>query len=230
MQNIEKRHVLIPNIFTCLNLVGGFLAIWQMTEGHFHTAAWIIIIAVLFDMADGKLARHLDSESEFGFQLDSMADLITAGVAPSMMILYTANLPIMIRVISASMFLLSVAYRLARFNVHEKDERHHIYRGLPAPVAALTIVGFWFFRFRGLNLEPYAWAVLIFLLSGLMITGIPYKWPRVRFNEGLVQCIYSVLKLFITAAMTVFPSLFMFPCFIGYVIRGIVKFYVKISE
>lgn len=219
-----KTHIrlIIPNCFTGLNICCGFLAIWQMTEGHFLAAAWLIIVAVMFDMADGKLARYMGLESDFGFQLDSMADLITSGLAPAVMVLYAGPSWTVMRVTGAMIFVLASAYRLARFNVIEKNERHKMYFGLPAPVAAYTIVGLWFFKWQSAISHDILWTVTLVALPLLMVSRIPFKWPRVTFKEGAREGVFSIVKLGLTAAMVVFPGTFIFPLFAAYAARGVV--------
>lgn len=225
MLMIEARkeiRLIIPNCFTGLNICCGFLAIWQMTEGQFLASAWLIILAVMFDMADGKLARFMGLESDFGFQLDSMGDLITSGVAPAMLVLYQGPACQGLRVGGALLFVLASVYRLARFNVVEKNERHNMYFGFPTPVAAYTIVGLWFFRWKMAVPHDLLWAVVLLALPFLMISRIPYKWPRVTFREGFFETLLSVVKLSLTALMIVFPGIFIFPLFAGYAVRGII--------
>ena len=81
----------LPSLFTCLNLFFGFAAIIRIADKDFITAAWFIIIAVLCDGMDGKLARWTGAGSIYGFEMDSLADLVSFGVAPAFLI-YTSSL------------------------------------------------------------------------------------------------------------------------------------------
>ena len=105
----------------------------------------------------------------------------------------------------------------------EKNERHRLYRGLPAPVAAFTVVGLYFFRYDDALGGSVLWAVILAILPVLMVSRVPYRWPGVRFNRGWRESLLSVVKLGLTAAMTLFPSLFMLPCFVGYMALGLYK-------
>ena len=131
----------IPSLFTILNAFCGFLSVINSANHEYETAAIFIIIATLFDAVDGLAARLTKSSSEFGVELDSLSDVISFGLAPSFLIygIYLNELGD-IGVVISSLIMVFAAIRLARFNVQlvgfDKDK----FNGLPAPMAAMTIV------------------------------------------------------------------------------------------
>ena len=131
----------IPSLFTILNAFCGFMSVINSANHEYETAAIFIIIATLFDAVDGLAARLTKSSSEFGVELDSLSDVISFGLAPSFLIygIYLNELGD-IGVVISSLIMVFAAIRLARFNVQlvgfDKDK----FNGLPAPMAAMTIV------------------------------------------------------------------------------------------
>jgi len=171
----------IPSIFTIGNFLLGFLSILKILDGNFYTAAWFIILAVLCDGMDGKIARMTHSESSFGFELDSLADMVSFGAAPALLVYQSAlhTVPIL-----GTLF--------SRFNVIQAGNRSHGYLGLPIPIAAMTLAAFQISRFQisQAHLVPILFALqIIFIL--LMISTVPYDWPKLVKPDSLK----NVLKL-----------------------------------
>jgi CDP-diacylglycerol--serine O-phosphatidyltransferase len=138
-----KKH--IPNIITSLNLMSGLVSITMIFEHNFIMAGFFIFMAAVFDYLDGMAARLLDARSELGKQLDSLADVVSFGVAPGLMIFQMISLNclgscnILERLHIAPYFALLIplggALRLARFNIDLRQEEHFI--GLPIPANGL---------------------------------------------------------------------------------------------
>lgn len=149
------RLYLIPNLLTCGNLGAGFYAILGALNMNFQPAALAILAAIVLDMLDGRLARALKTTSAFGIQLDSLADLVSFGVAPAVLVYQVALYDLgRTGALIAFSYLLAAALRLARFNV-KAAERHppagageapatpvpatgsgDAFQGLPSPAAA----------------------------------------------------------------------------------------------
>ena len=132
---------LIPNMITCGNMLSGMLSLVLAFHGHFVPASWLVFFAVFFDFMDGKMARKLGGSSSFGMELDSLADVVSFGVAPAM-IIYSVYLKGFFGVtgaIVAAFFALCGALRLARFNVHHVDGS---FQGLPIPAGGHFLVSF----------------------------------------------------------------------------------------
>jgi CDP-diacylglycerol---serine O-phosphatidyltransferase len=138
---------MIPNMFTLGNLYCGFLSIGFAASGQFKNAAVLIIIGMMLDSMDGRLARMLNADSELGKELDSLADIVTFGVAPSFLVYYTSFYPYgLLGFIVAGLFPLFGGYRLARFNTSPKKASLHYFVGVPITAAGgimaiLTLFG-----------------------------------------------------------------------------------------
>ena len=157
MKNIKY---FFPNALTLLNLLLGCIAIIVVFRGknEYH-AAWFIFMAAGVDFLDGFAARALNAKSDFGAQLDSLADVVSFGVAPSILIFnwldmvltklsehgtyfwISANFTQNLIILSSLLFVVGAAIRLARFNVSKFEDND--FRGLPTPAAALIIASFW---------------------------------------------------------------------------------------
>jgi len=214
----------LPGLFTMLNLFCGFLSIIKSIEGSLDPAAWFIILAVLCDGMDGKLARWTNSESAFGFELDSMADLVSACLAPALLLFQGIFFHFgFLGMVFCFMFVFAGAYRLARFNVRQSGKRQGGYTGLPVPVAALTIVSFWIFHARKeyLVLNTF-WPVILMVLILLMVSLVPYDWPDIQFRGPWYRKIVSGVILLFVILMAIFPHWILFPLFVFYIVCGVV--------
>jgi CDP-diacylglycerol---serine O-phosphatidyltransferase len=157
----------IPNLLTSLNLFAGILAIMLIITSHVYWAAGLIWGAILFDGADGRVARRLNATSDFGKELDSLADLVSFGVAPAMLLYFVAYphygwwiYPVI------GLFPVAGALRLARFNVQNIKG---YFVGLPIPAAGglLTVVALLSER-----LPEIVPIMALLCLAGLMVSTI----------------------------------------------------------
>src|SRR5947208_578205 len=151
---IKITRSVIPSLFTVMNLFSGFIAIkTAFMDSDFEKAGWFIVLGALFDTLDGLMARLTHSASEFGVELDSLADVVTFGVAPSAIIykLYFFQFET-IGILIAALPAICGALRLARFNVQLVGFDKDFFKGLPIPSAALLIVSYVTFHY--LKMEP----------------------------------------------------------------------------
>lgn len=216
MNPFRVTRSLIPNLFTSMNMFSGFLSIINASEGRIIYAAWLIIIAGLFDTLDGVMARLTKSSSEIGVQLDSLSDLISFGAAPGFLIYvtYLHNYNAM-GVLISSLLLLLGGFRLARFNVQLVGFEKSYFKGLPIPTSGITISGFilaYYDKNTGFQ-EPFSSFIIpmIIILSLLMVSKIKYDtFPK--FNlQGLKEkplqisfLITAILILIITSGKALF--------------------------
>ena len=136
-KKLRRGIFLLPNIFTTLNLFCGFYSIIASTSGKFLAAAVAIIIAGVFDWLDGKIARATNTTSRFGVEYDSLADLVSFGMAPGIMMYLWALQPLgRIGWLAAFLFAACGALRLARFNTQFGSISSKHFIGLPIPAAA----------------------------------------------------------------------------------------------
>jgi len=174
------RHgaAILPSLFTTGNLFLGFWAIIKTLDGQFAEAAPLIGGAIVLDMLDGRIARLTGTSSEFGGEFDSLADVISFGVAPALLAFRWAFAPMpRIGWLAAFFFVVCGALRLARFNVqrHAVDTRYFV--GLPIPAAAGQVATLAFFAPDPVVERPHALALVAVsgLLGLLMVSTVRYR-------------------------------------------------------
>lgn len=220
---MKSRYVL-PNTFTAGNLLCGFLAILSATDRQFMTAAWLIILAAAFDALDGRVARSMRAYSHFGVEADSLADVVSFGVAPSVLA-YRVGLFKMghAGLLLSFLPLLFASVRLARFNVQLRDlTSKKSFRGLPAPAAALAIATF-VVAYSGNSVlsRPNVLAVVCALVSLLMVTNFSYEaLPRLSLHARWHD-LFGIGYLAVWVILSLlWPRLFIFPLWMVYVLSG----------
>ena len=183
-KNINKKKFrrgiyILPNIFTSLNIFCGFYAIISAIDGKYIAAAIAIIIAVVFDTLDGKIARATKTTSRFGVEYDSLADLISFGLAPGLMIYLWALKPLgRIGWLAAFLFMACGALRLARFNTQTGTISSNYFIGLPIPAAAgMAATTVLFCHRLGIagNANPTVILVMLYVLAFLMVSTVKYN-------------------------------------------------------
>lgn len=209
-----KKH--IPNTITCCNLISGCIATWFAFESDFTMALLFIVIGAVFDFFDGMVARLLHVSSPIGKELDSLADDITFGFAPSAIVFsYLCTFHIHLPIIPFLAFIMAAfsALRLAKFNLDERQALGFI--GLPTPANAL----FWGSLVLGLQeyniyFECMEWAVLVgtFISSYLLIAEIPmfalkFKTWGWKGNEIKYIFILSCIPLLLLLKVSGFAAI-----------------------
>ena len=168
----------LPNLLTTAGLFAAFYGIIQSLVGHFEAAAIAILISMVLDGLDGRVARMTNTVSDFGKEYDSLADVIAFGLAPALVI-YEWGLKAVGRPgwLIAFIFVAAAALRLARFNVQEtRDIRY--FQGLPCPMAAAVVAaGIWVADTHAI--EGY-WAAVVamaamLMLALAMVSTLPYR-------------------------------------------------------
>jgi len=226
----------IPSLFTILNAFCGFLSIVNAANGQFETASWFIVYATLFDMVDGLVARMLKTSSDFGVELDSLSDVISFGVAPSFL-LYSIFFKDFegIGIALASLIMVFSAIRLARFNVeligYDKDK----FKGLPTPIASVTICSYLIFYHNKIfsdNLSYYLIFILVIALPILMISRFTYiTLPKlskksIKKNFPIFLILISVLIIIgLTKGKSAFPFVILY--ILSGIIMSITKMFTK---
>ena len=205
----------IPNVVTLLNLASGCFAILLATQGHLEEAAVMVLLASVFDFFDGFAARLLHVKSGMGKELDSLADVVSFGVAPAVIIyqLYvstgTCNIQLYdIWIVPACLSVLFpcfVAFRLAKFNLDTRQTE--IFYGLPSPAAAFVLISFVFFPQNSFSFFIYT--LVIILLCVFMLSNIPLlslKFKDFKFRNNIFRYIL-VFVSFILIITLVFRSI-----------------------
>ncbi|MUK87475.1 CDP-diacylglycerol--serine O-phosphatidyltransferase [Ornithinibacillus sp. L9] len=162
-----KMRTHAANSLTLLNISFGIIAIILVVRGYTHTSQLFIFLAAFSDRFDGMLARKLNTESDFGKQLDSLCDLVSFGIAPAILIYQTAfhNIPD-IGLVFITVYILCGAIRLARFNVKEFDGAFY---GIPITAAGIILT---FFSFFVPILSVLFFGMITAILSILMVSNI----------------------------------------------------------
>jgi len=204
MTNVIKNN--IPNTVTCLNLFSGCIACIMAFKTQYEMALFYIILSAIFDFFDGLLARALNAHSVIGKDLDSLADDISFGVAPSMIIFslfkemyYPANISFIVAYLPYTAFLISVfsALRLAKFNNDTRQTSSFV--GLPVPANAL----FWASLVVGAhdwlvsdNCHPVYLLILVCLFSWLLVSEIPMfslKFKNLSWSSNKISFIFLIV-------------------------------------
>ncbi len=225
---LRKRAIFIlPNLFTTASLFFGFMSVLYSVTSYPETAAYCIFISAILDGFDGKVARLTGTESEFGVQYDSLADLIGFGMAPAILI-WTSILPKDPAYANLSsgiafIFLACVALRLARFNVQANVEnpQKRFFIGLPSPAAGCTLAGYILFlpffpEFVSLEMKHLLALVLPILVALLMVSRVRYfsfkefDWVKKHPFQVLVLAIFLLVLIFSKPREIIFPCLFLY--------------------
>jgi CDP-diacylglycerol---serine O-phosphatidyltransferase len=192
LERLEDLSVgkLVPSVLTLLALCCGVTAIRFGLDDQWATAVTFVICSMILDMLDGRAARWLGADSRFGAQLDSLADLVSFGVAPGI-IMYMWSLKNMGNAgwIAALIFCACAAIRLARFNVESvRDEGatkgNPYFTGLPTPAAACMMLLPLLVSFQWndpMVREPWITGVVIAITSGLMVSRLPT--PSIKYMK-----------------------------------------------
>jgi CDP-diacylglycerol--serine O-phosphatidyltransferase len=215
---------LLPNLFTSMNLFCGFYAVIAAIDEKFIPSAVAVIIAGIFDNLDGKIARATRTTSKFGVEYDSLADLISFGLAPGLMMYLWALRPLgRIGWLAAFLFMACGALRLARFNTQAGSSSSEYFVGLPIPAAAgMNAVTVLIYHKLGLTPQsnPVLILIMLYTLSFLMVSTIKYssfKKPEL-FRKMKFNVLVSVMLIFIFIAAQ--PSIALFLFGVAYVGSG----------
>ncbi|MEH7121580.1 CDP-diacylglycerol--serine O-phosphatidyltransferase [Neobacillus vireti] len=166
----------IPNLFTLANLFFGFLSVMSSAEGDYKNAAILILIGMMLDSMDGRIARMLRADSELGKELDSLADIVTFGVAPAMMAYYSYFSSFgIVGMAVAGLFPLFGAYRLARFNINAVKSSLKYFTGVPITAAGGLLTLLTLFQ---LKMPGFIFVIAFVLLCILMVSTI--KIPSLK--------------------------------------------------
>ena len=232
----------LPSLFTLINLFLGFIAIINIQQGNYVIACYVLLAAGAFDSIDGKLARMLGIPTNFGKEIDSLADMVSFCLAPALLIyaLYTQNMPGISGEVMASVPLIMGAIRLARFNSIE-DKPTNSFIGLPTPVNALAIASLVLFieHIKLANPEysqPHFLLPLILSLSYLMVSRVQYpKFPILSFQAG-TQNNYRLFGVvlfvicFSIAIVTGFPYRVLTLFIAFYILAGLVMHVINLGN
>jgi CDP-diacylglycerol--serine O-phosphatidyltransferase len=227
---LRRRGIyLLPNLFTTGVLFCGFFAVVQAMNGLFATACIAVYVAAVLDGMDGRVARWTNTQSEFGAQYDSIADMVAFGAAPAL-VAYTWVLKDLGTAgwIGAFIYCAAAGIRLARFNTNIGVVDKRYFQGLPSPSGAALLMGLiWVLVDFGLTPDRYyitagvTWATAVF--AGMtMVSNVPfYSFKEVNWRQRvpLWVILAAVLALSVVASR---PSLVLFVLVLAYALSGYV--------
>ena len=215
---------IVPNFFTMTNMFCGFYATLLAAQGRIIPACWWLVAAGILDVLDGKMARLTGTSSEFGVQYDSMADVVSFGLAPAALTYFVVLKDWGIAGIFLSFVPLVLGtIRLARFNIRGDDADQSRFEGIPIPASAMTIVGFILFNYEfwGYFRWSKIFVSMMIIVSLLMITTIPYeKFPKFTLNGDRRNRIKIILTIIMLVSFIFYPETVLFPIQFLYIISG----------
>jgi len=225
----RRRQVIyvVPNLLTTGNLFCGLYAIIAVFGANYVKAAIAILVALIFDVLDGQSARWTKTTSQFGIEYDSLADLVSFGVAPGLLIYSWAlsgygfmGLAIVFAFVGCG------ALRLARYNVLTGATDNRYFMGLPIPAAAGVLASLMLLDHHilrvGQEVKPVLTLLVTLVLAFLMVSTIRYtkfKGMRLLAGEGFMYVVWGVLVIMLIAAA---PQIALFVLFAGYALSGVV--------
>ncbi|MDY0120978.1 MAG: CDP-diacylglycerol--serine O-phosphatidyltransferase [Sulfurimonas sp.] len=217
---------ILPNIFTAASIFTGIFSIISAINGQFDKAAWLILLSLVFDGLDGRVARLTNTCSRFGVEFDSLADIVAFGVAPALlMYLYVGDTFGRFGIVASALFVIFGAVRLARFNVSTSQGEPSVFIGIPIPTAAV------FISLLVLLFEKYSlgtqYGVLILIaaliLSFLMVSNIRYpSFKKVDTSAKNTMRLF-VAVLFVALVIFIYPTEGILLFFVLYILYGAIR-------
>ncbi len=216
---------LLPNLLTTAGLFAGFYSIVSAMNSQFESAAIAIFVAMVMDGLDGRIARLTNTQSDFGLEYDSLADMVSFGLAPAL-IMYQWVLSDMGKLgwLAAFVYAASAALRLARFNTQAASYDKRFFQGLPSPAAAAMIAGsIWlggtqeFVEIKSLTIIAFSITVLAGIL---MVSNIGfYSFKEINF-KGRVPFVRILILVLLFVFIASEPPLVLFSIALIYAISG----------
>ncbi len=219
---------LLPNLFTTAALFAGFYAIVQAMNNRFEQAAIAILVAIVLDGLDGRVARLTRTQSAFGAEYDSLSDMVSMGAAPAL-VMYEWVLKDLGRFgwLAAFVYCVGAALRLARFNVNLGVVDKRFFQGLPSPAAAALVAGFvWLASDNKIPVSSYGipWITgFLAIYAGVtMVSNVPFysfKDLNLRKSVPFATVLFIVLGFVLVSSD---PPIVLFLLFCGYGVSGYV--------
>jgi CDP-diacylglycerol---serine O-phosphatidyltransferase len=232
---IRKAMFVLPNLFTISSIFCGFYAIVTASGDpgpeQLYQAGLAVFFGVFFDMADGRVARLTRTQSDFGVQLDSLADMVTFGVAPAVLVhKWGLSRLGLLGAFAAFTYVSCGALRLARFNVlaaRSGGGGMKYFTGLPIPLAAGVLVSLVMVHQRTFA-QPATRELnilaLILVLSYLMVSNVRYRsFKDLKFSKKSLTIIFTVFLLLGLIAARIQPTFAVLAFFCGYVALGLIE-------
>ncbi len=223
-KNTHGGIYLLPNLFTTASLFSAFYSIVASLKGQYDTAVIAIFVGMVWDALDGRIARMTNTQTAFGAEYDSLSDMVTFGVAPSVL-LYSWVLERLGKFgwLAAFIYTAAVALRLARFNTQVETADKRYFQGLACPAAAAVLVSFvWVFYTEGPVNLFIGWVAVGFLLLAavLQVSNIRYYSFKTLDLKGKIPFIQVLLIVLLFVTIAAEPSVMLFVASLGYAFSG----------
>ena len=224
---LRRRGIyILPNLFTTANMFSGFYAVVQGMNGHFEIAAIAIFVAMVMDALDGRVARLTHTQSAFGAEYDSLADMVSFGAAPAL-VMYAWALQGLGRWgwVAAFIYCAGAALRLARFNTQLDVADKRYFTGVPSPAAAALMAGLiWVlhdYEVPGRQVSWYAWGVTVFAGVTMVSNVRYYSFKDINLRKSVP---FWALLLIVLAWLfiSIDPPKVLFGLFVAYALSGYV--------
>lgn len=217
---------ILPNIFTAASIFTGIFSIISAINSEFEKAAWLILLSLVFDGLDGRVARLTNTCSRFGIEFDSLADIVAFGVAPALLMYLYAGYDFgRFGIVASALFVIFGAVRLARFNVSTSQTEPSVFIGIPIPTAAVFIsLLVLFFQKYSLG-EEYGLVILFFalLLSFLMVSNIRYPSFKKVDTSAKNTLRLFIAVLFLALVIFIYPVEGFLLFFVFYILYGAIR-------
>jgi CDP-diacylglycerol--serine O-phosphatidyltransferase len=222
--NKRKGIYLLPNLLTTAGLFSGFYAVVMSMNNHFESAAIAIFVAMIFDGLDGRVARITNTQSDFGAEYDSMADMVSFGMAPAL-VAYNFGLAELGKIgwLAAFVYVACAALRLARFNTQIGKADNNFFQGLASPAAAALVAGM---VWVGIDYEidGNEYGIVVALVTGLsgllMVSNFKYNSFKTLDWHGKVPFVAILVVMLVFIVVATAPSLVLFIAFLLYAVAG----------
>jgi CDP-diacylglycerol--serine O-phosphatidyltransferase len=191
---VRKKLGFLSNFLTSLNLFCGFLAVLFAFEGKTHFSFYFVVLGLIFDMADGRIARSLGISSKFGLEFDSLADLVTFGLATSAILINSFFKSSELGKVFSFLPTLSVAIRLARFNVSSETKPKEFFEGLSSPMGAFLLICI---SELIVEYKDRFWAEPCMILSVILVSALQVSTLKFRSFKELKMRNYIYYFLFL---------------------------------
>ncbi|MBF7074686.1 CDP-diacylglycerol--serine O-phosphatidyltransferase [Glaciecola sp. MH2013] len=215
---------LLPNLLTTAGLFSGFYAVVMSMNNHFEAASIAIFVAMIFDGLDGRVARITNTQSDFGAEYDSMADMVSFGMAPAL-VAYNFGLSELGKFgwLAAFIYVAGAALRLARFNTQVGIADSRFFQGLASPAAAAVVAGMVWVSID-YDIDGNEFGIIVAFVTGiaglLMVSNFKYNSFKEVNWHGKVPFFVILVVMLVFIVVATAPSLVLFIVFMLYTVAG----------
>lgn len=224
MKPFDRGIYLLPNLMTTGALFAGFYAVIAGLQGDFEQGAIAIFVAMVLDGLDGRIARMTNSCSAFGAEYDSLADMVSFGLAPALLIFQWALQDFgKLGWLAAFIYTVAAALRLARFNTQVGTADKRYFQGLPSPAAAALLAGLiWVVESNQINLSitPVVALVLTIFAGVMMVSNTRFSSFKELNLKDKVPFVTLLVVVLVFVVVTIKPAMILFLTFFAYALSG----------